>query len=79
MTCHITEDEFRCETALEALAYRLKTFTLLQSTTKHCEMFTEDKAFWRGEKSLLLGACKREKGKLSLSYMVYSTIPSESH
>jgi len=42
-------------------------------------MFTEDKAFWRGEKSLLLGACKREKGKLSLSYMVYSTIPSESH
>jgi hypothetical protein len=79
MTCHITEDELRCEAALEALVHRLKTFTLLQSTTKHGEMFTEDKAFWRGEKSLLSGACKKKKGKLSLCYMVYSTFPSESH
>ena len=42
-------------------------------------MLTEDKAFWRREKNLFLGAWKKKTGKLSLSYMVHSTFPSEKH
>jgi hypothetical protein len=40
-------------------------FSSLSRTPKLREMLKEDKAFWRGEKSLFVGACKKKKSKRS--------------
>jgi IS1 family transposase len=51
----------------------------LTRKSRHVRCATQRQSLRRGEKSLLLGAGKKKKGKLSLSDMGHSTFPSESH
>ncbi len=68
-----------CEAALEALVLHLKTSPCYKEHAAPRSMRDFRQNLRRGEKSLLLGAGKKKKGKLSLSYMVHSTFPSELH
>ena len=68
-----------CEAALEPLVRCLKTFTSYKEHRSEVQMRDFRQSLWGGEKSLLLGAGKKKKGKLSLSSMVHSTFSSESH